>query len=93
MQKCDVCHTPFTWNQVSKSFWLAYKPIACPNCGRRYKVQFLSRILASLLLVGPIFASSFFPSQTNTQALLVAVLIVLPSVCIALPYLIRYRLV
>lgn len=92
MQRCEVCQSPFTWKQVNKSLWLAYKPIACPNCGRRYKVQFLSRLLVSLLVVGPIFASSFLSHPTNTQALIVVALILLPAICFAMPYLMRYRL-
>lgn len=92
MQQCEICQTSFTWKQISKSLWLAYKPVACHNCGRIHKVQFLSRILASLLLVGPIFAFSLFSYPTSTQAFVVGVLVVFPAICLLLPYLMRYRL-
>lgn len=92
MQRCDICHTSFTWKQVSKSLWLAYKPIACPVCGKLYKVQFLSRILASILLVGPLFAFSFLAYPASTYALILGVLVLFPAVSLLLPYILRYRL-
>nr|WP_081487827.1 TIGR04104 family putative zinc finger protein [Planococcus antarcticus] len=92
MQQCVICHARFTWKQVSKSLWLAYKPIACTNCGKLYKVQFLSRILASLLLVGSIFAFNLVSYPTSTQAFILAVLVIIPANILVLPYLMRYRL-
>lgn len=92
MQKCEICRTSFTWKQVSKSLWLAYKPIACQNCGKLYKVQFLSRILASLLVIGPIFAFNLLSYPTSTQTFILAVLIIIPVNSLMLPYLVRYRL-
>lgn len=60
MQICEVCHTPFAWKQVSKSVALAYKPITCRTCKKRYHIRFSSRILASFLVVGPIGIFTFF---------------------------------
>ncbi|WP_154669160.1 hypothetical protein [Planococcus antarcticus] len=70
----------------------AYKPIACTNCGKLHKVQFLSRILASLLLVGSIFAFNLVSYPTSTQAFILAVLVIIPANILVLPYLMRYRL-
>ncbi|EGA89476.1 hypothetical protein GPDM_09275 [Planococcus donghaensis MPA1U2] len=92
MQTCEVCRTPFTWKQVTKSLLAAYKPISCRTCGNRYKVQFLSRVLASLLVFGPIFMAILFSRPISTQMLIFVAFIVLPSVFVALPYLIRYRI-
>lgn len=92
MQQCEICQTSFTWKQVSKSLWLAYKPIACPACGKLYKIQFLSRILASVLLVGPIFAFSSFAYPISTYALIFGVLVLFPVISLLLPYILRYRL-
>ncbi len=91
MQKCEVCHTAFTWNQVSKSLLLAYKPIFCHDCKQRYKVRFLSRVLASILLIGPVFISTFFVPPVSTQGLILSAFIFIPLIFMVLPYLIRYR--
>lgn len=91
MQKCEVCLTPFTWNQVSKSIWLAYRPIVCRNCSERYKVQFLSRLWISILTIGPIFITTFFSPPTSTKGLILIVFMYLPVIFMLLPYLIRYR--
>ncbi|MBT2570248.1 TIGR04104 family putative zinc finger protein [Planococcus sp. ISL-110] len=92
MQQCEGCHTPFTWKQVSKSLLMAYKPIACPNCGKRHKVQFLSRILASSVMVGSLYAGYFFTALTGPGTLLFSMLVTIPAVLLVLPYLMRYRL-
>ncbi|TWT07465.1 hypothetical protein FQV26_06525 [Planococcus sp. CPCC 101016] len=92
MQRCEICQTSFTWKQISKSLWMAYKQVACPNCGRVHKVRFLSRLLASLLTVGPVFAYSFFSYPTSTQALLFGALALFLFIFLLLPYLMQYRL-
>ncbi|WP_308786063.1 TIGR04104 family putative zinc finger protein [Planomicrobium stackebrandtii] len=93
MQQCVNCRTPFSWKQVSKSLWLAYKPIACPNCGSLHKVQFLSRLLASIFMVIPIYAAYFFTQLIGPGTFLISVLVIMLSVILAIPYLMRYRLV
>ncbi|ANU15482.1 hypothetical protein B481_2149 [Planococcus halocryophilus Or1] len=83
---------PFTWEQVSKSLLAAYKLITCRTCSERYKVQFLSRVLASLLVIGPIFPAILLSPSISTQMLIFVAFIVLPSVFVALSYLIHYRI-
>ncbi|MGH2317434.1 TIGR04104 family putative zinc finger protein [Planococcus sp. SE5232] len=80
MQRCVDCQTPFTWKQINKSVWLAYKPITCPNCGMLHKVQFLSRILASIMMVGPLFVLNFIAPFAGTWSFIISVLLVLPAV-------------
>ncbi|WP_236015725.1 TIGR04104 family putative zinc finger protein [Planococcus soli] len=92
MQQCEICHTSFTWKQISKSLWLAYKPVLCPNCGRRHKIQFLSRLLASLMIVGPLFVLNSLSPFAGTGNFIFSVLIVVPAVLLVLPYMMRYRL-
>lgn len=92
MQQCVNCQTPFTWKQINKSVWLAYKPIACLKCGMLHKVQFLSRILASILMVGPLFVLNFLSPFAGTRSLIISVLLVMPAAILLLPYVMRYRL-
>ena len=91
MQICEVCHTPFAWKQVSKSVALAYKPITCRTCKKRYHIRFSSRILASFLVVEPIGIFTFFSPSISMQLLLFIAFLVLLINLMALPYLIRYR--
>ncbi|WP_298826264.1 TIGR04104 family putative zinc finger protein [uncultured Planococcus sp.] len=92
MQRCVNCRTSFTWKQINKSLWLAYKPVACLNCGMLHKVQFLSRILASMMMVGPLFILNFLSPFAGAWNFIISVLLVMPTVILLLPYIMRYRL-
>ncbi|MGE7768585.1 TIGR04104 family putative zinc finger protein [Peribacillus sp. NPDC096540] len=93
LQKCDKCNTQFKWGKISKSLFLAYRPIQCNQCGMKHRITFFSRIIISLLIVPPIWIFSFIISnQLSLSTSYTVSIMIIYSVLISLffPFLVKY---
>lgn len=60
LQKCFKCHHRFSWGKIFKSNIFMYKPIQCSQCGTEHRITFLSRIVAAVVLVLPMYFFGFY---------------------------------
>lgn len=91
IQKCEVCSTPFTWTQITKSLWLAYQPIECRSCGAKHTVNFSSRVTASFLMVLPVFVFTLFSIGADLPTFIVNMGIVIAAISVITPYVVKYH--
>lgn len=92
LQKCDHCNASFTWGEINKSLWLAYRPITCRKCDTKHKVLVASRFLFVLMVV-PMTPFGLYLVNTYkllTLSLLVMLLLLTIPLLLISPYLVRY---
>ncbi|WP_203248199.1 TIGR04104 family putative zinc finger protein [Sporosarcina beigongshangi] len=92
LQKCDHCNASFTWSEINKSLWLAYRPITCRQCGTKHKVLVASRFLFVLIVVPMTPLGLYVVNTYNPPILSLIVMLLLLTIPLLLifPYLARY---
>ncbi|WP_165769034.1 TIGR04104 family putative zinc finger protein [Virgibacillus profundi] len=65
MQKCESCSSQFSWSKIYKSFWWAYKPIECGNCGVKHRITILGRFTFVALTMIPMLTFMYFLTPFN----------------------------
>jgi len=94
IQKCEHCTHRFSWSKIYKSNTYIYKPIKCSQCGTEHQVLFTSRIVASIMVVLPIYLFGFLIASqweiSTGYTILSMVSIGLISTLI-LPYVMKYQ--
>jgi CXXC-20-CXXC protein len=92
LQKCDHCNAQFTWGEINKSLWLAYRPITCRKCGTKHKVLVASRFLFALIVVPMTMLGLHLVNTYNISTLSLIVIFILLTIPLLLisPYLARY---
>lgn len=94
LQKCYQCGNRFNWSKIYKSLLIAYLPIKCSECNTEHRIKFSSRIIASLLIVLPMYIFVLFISPPLDLAipptLLIAFIFAI-LFSLVTPYLIKYR--
>ena len=94
LQKCETCGNRFNWSTIYKSLLIAYRPIKCSECNTAHRIMFSSRIIASLLIVLPMYIIFLVISPpldlTIPSTLLIAILFAIPFSLVT-PYLIKYQ--
>ncbi|MFC6040702.1 TIGR04104 family putative zinc finger protein [Paenisporosarcina macmurdoensis] len=94
LQTCDTCGNQFNWSTIYKSLLIAYRPIKCSECNTEHRIMFSSRIIASLLIVLPMYIFVLFISPPLDLAIPSTLIIgILFAIIFSLvtPYLIKYR--
>lgn len=94
VQKCEKCHSLFSWSKIFKSLWLGYRPVQCRQCGVKHRISFFSRILLSLLTVIPmfLFGSTLINKWSLSIPYIVSLMIIYGVLLSALfPYLAKYN--
>lgn len=92
LQKCTQCNTRFTWREINKTLWLAYRPLSCRKCGKNHKIQIASRLLLSLITVSITVFGIYLMEHhhfTVRSALLFIFLLTIPM-SLFFPYLVKY---
>ncbi|MBO0589022.1 hypothetical protein I2484_17140 [Sporosarcina sp. E16_8] len=92
MQKCDHCNTPFTYGEINKSLWLAYRPIKCRQCGTKHKVLIASRFVLSIIVVPITVFGIYLTSNFNLSILSMLAMVLLLTIPVSLlfPYLVKF---
>ncbi|WHY85713.1 hypothetical protein QNH39_24410 [Neobacillus novalis] len=92
MQKCENCHSQFSWNKIFKSFWWTYKPIECDNCGTKHKITILGRFTVVALTILPLSVFGYFFSPFNNVFLTIVIGPLIPIVgFLFTPYVVQYE--
>ncbi|MHA6251876.1 TIGR04104 family putative zinc finger protein [Oceanobacillus sp. CAU 1775] len=92
LQKCGKCNTAFTWGQLYASFWLAFKPISCKNCGTTHEVTNGGRFRFIVLTVIPFLIIYNFISETSSIYLILGIaVIIIFLLSFFTPYIIPYK--
>lgn len=105
MQKCNVCSKKFLWRQVLKSIWFGPRVIKCHNCQTKYKISYISKLLWSIISLGPcifltmyILQSSFWETLTENWSFTarfifghVPFILWILNTQIFLPYIMRFK--
>ncbi|RDW20261.1 hypothetical protein CWR48_06080 [Oceanobacillus arenosus] len=92
MQKCENCNSQFGWEKVFKSFWWAYRPIECDNCGNTHKITILGRLTGAAISVVPmmLFFNYLSPFDSSSLTISTGLIIGIVGLLVA-PYVIQYK--
>ena len=92
LQKCDHCHTPFTWREINKSLWLAYRPITCRKCGTKHKIQGASRFVLAIVAVPTTLIAVYVINNYNLSLYsnFILLLVLITFISSLFPYLVKY---
>ncbi|MBW9234797.1 hypothetical protein JQK62_21665, partial [Leptospira santarosai] len=86
----------FSWRKIYKSTIFFYQPITCSQCSSEHRIRFISRIVASIMIVLPIYLLGLFLASrweiSTGYTILSMVSIGLISTLI-LPYVMKYQVI
>lgn len=92
MQKCLNCNAQFSWSKIYKSFWWAYKPIKCSECGTVHKITIPGRItFVSLTILPMLIYANFFSPFNNLIATLATAILILMIGTFLTPFFVTYK--
>lgn len=92
MQKCDHCHTPFSWSEIYQSFVWTYNAIECRNCGTEHGITFLGRLSFVFCTIVPALIFLIFLSPFDNVILTFVIgMSILLGGSLLTPFFVKYR--
>ncbi|MGB3261949.1 TIGR04104 family putative zinc finger protein [Paenisporosarcina sp.] len=94
IQKCEHCTHRFSWRKIYKSNIFLYKPITCSQCGTEHRIRFISRIVASTMVVIPIYLVGFFLAsqwEISTGYTILSLVSIGIISTLIIPYMMKYQ--
>ncbi|MBP1970503.1 CXXC-20-CXXC protein [Virgibacillus natechei] len=92
MQKCKNCNSQFSWSKIFKSFWPAYEPIECDNCGTKHKITNLGKSTVGAMSLLPIFIFGYVLYPLGNTFVMVGIGFLIGIIGFLLtPYVVKYK--
>ncbi|WP_246943200.1 TIGR04104 family putative zinc finger protein [Bacillus pinisoli] len=88
---CIECGHAFTWKNIFKNIWTAYKPMKCQKCSKTYKVTNGSQALVTLLVIVPMLVFGELLSMLSLLPKLSIMIFVGFFISLFVPFLLKYK--